>query len=649
MKIIYILSLILLFQGTSFGQRLEKRDVKIENLQNELKEVSSDSIKRKLTLQLANILAGKAYEGTNKGDFATAFDCYSQVFELLETPAKILLFENTTEEEHYWHELANATFNYGHLMGQTGNEKERKLYYQKAYKIAVKHSSNLYAAFSLSGLAYIHWKNMELDSAESKIQQSLSIQTTEKYSAVHYINGSIKLALGQGDKAKEIFSEAFEAAKEADDSESITIFELGLSRTFRLLNNPDSSYYYGVKSLELLNRIKEIQILEIDKSTAYENLYEHFLKFKQPDSTLKYLQLTLQEKEQFNAKKVSNLVAFQQELLKKERRYGELEKEQVASEGRNRIYLLIIALVILLLIAAFILYGYRQKQKANLLLSAQKNTLEDALSQLKSTQSQLIQSEKMASLGELTAGIAHEIQNPLNFVNNFSEVTEELVEELEIEGKKEQGERDRDLEKELFADIKDNLIKINHHGNRASSIVKGMLEHSRTSSGKKELTDINALADEYLRLAYHGLRAKEKDFNAEMVADFDKNIPKIEVIPQDIGRVFLNLINNAFQAVSEEGERRKAHGDLKYKPLVTVLTKLKANSQLLIAIKDNGPGIPDEIKDKIFQPFFTTKDSGKGTGLGLSLAYDIVKAHGGEISVDSEVGKGTQFLIRLPV
>jgi len=287
------------------------------------------------------------------------------------------------------------------------------------------------------------------------------------------------------------------------------------------------------------------------------------------------------------------------------------------------------------------------------ILSEQNVTLEkkvmERTAKLKASQSQLIQSEKMASLGELTAGIAHEIQNPLNFVNNFSEVTEELVEELEIEGKKEQGERDRDLEKELFADIKDNLIKINHHGNRASSIVKGMLEHSRTSSGKKELTDINALADEYLRLAYHGLRAKEKDFNAEMVADFDKNIPKIEVIPQDIGRVFLNLINNAFQAVSEEGERRKAHGDLKYKPLVTVLTKLKANSQLLIAIKDNGPGIPDEIKDKIFQPFFTTKDSGKGTGLGLSLAYDIVKAHGGEISVDSEVGKGTQFLIRLPV
>ena len=319
-------------------------------------------------------------------------------------------------------------------------------------------------------------------------------------------------------------------------------------------------------------------------------------------------------------------------------------------------------------------------------VASQTIELRTSLADLKSTQAQLIQSEKMASLGELTAGIAHEIQNPLNFVNNFSEVTEELVEELEEEGNKEDGERDKELEKELFADIKENLIKIHHHRQRASSIVKGMLEHTRTSSGKKELTDINALADEYLRLAYHGLRAKDKDFNAEMVTDFDANLPKIEVIPQDIGRVLLNLINNSFQAVSEEVERRKLlpeeateatrsklegrHGDIAndevssslrpssvdpsaystedYKPTVTISTKLTANSQLLIAIKDNGSGIPDAIKDKIFQPFFTTKDTGKGTGLGLSLAYDIVKAHGGEISVESVENRGSCFNITLP-
>jgi signal transduction histidine kinase len=258
---------------------------------------------------------------------------------------------------------------------------------------------------------------------------------------------------------------------------------------------------------------------------------------------------------------------------------------------------------------------------------------EDALVELKATQAQLIQSEKMASLGELTAGIAHEIQNPLNFVNNFSEVTQELTDELLEERNKEKGERDEGLETELISDIQENLKKINHHGQRASSIVKGMLEHSRTSSGQKELTDINALADEYLRLAYHGLRAKDKSFNADFKTDFDSNLPKIEVIPQDIGRVLLNLINNAFQAVKEEGERRKEQGDLAYKPQVSIQTELTTKSSLLIAISDNGPGIPSEIKDKVFQPFFTTKPTGQGTGLGLSLAYDIVKAHGGTLEV----------------
>jgi signal transduction histidine kinase len=285
----------------------------------------------------------------------------------------------------------------------------------------------------------------------------------------------------------------------------------------------------------------------------------------------------------------------------------------------------------------------------------------------------------MASLGELTAGIAHEIQNPLNFVNNFSEVTEELVEELEEESalRQAQGTINSELEKELINDIKENLKKINHHGNRASSIVKGMLEHSRTSSGKKELTDINALADEYLRLSYHGLRAKDKGFNAEMVVNFDADLPKVEVIPTDIGRVLLNLINNAFQACIErssdtntelvevplsnngnvnsradtEAPRSAVSND--YKPTVTISTsqELTANSQKQIAIKikDNGPGIPDAIKDKIFQPFFTTKDTGKGTGLGLSLAYDIVKAHGGELTVESEIEIGTVFKIILPL
>jgi signal transduction histidine kinase len=277
----------------------------------------------------------------------------------------------------------------------------------------------------------------------------------------------------------------------------------------------------------------------------------------------------------------------------------------------------------------------------------QKNTLENTLSELKSTQSQLIQSEKMASLGELTAGIAHEIQNPLNFVNNFSEVSNELIVEVEEERTKNSESRDENLVSESLSDIKQNLEKIHHHGKRAEAIVKGMLQHSRSDSGEKELTDINALADEYLRLSFHGLRAKDNTFNADFKTEFDESLPKINVTPQDIGRVLLNLINNAFYAVSEAQSSKLEAGNKDYKPEVTVTTK-KSNDKLEIRVKDNGPGIPSSIVDKIFQPFFTTKPTGQGTGLGLSLSYDIVKAHGGEIKVESRENEGTEFIIVLP-
>ncbi|WP_232826689.1 two-component regulator propeller domain-containing protein [Cognataquiflexum aquatile] len=264
---------------------------------------------------------------------------------------------------------------------------------------------------------------------------------------------------------------------------------------------------------------------------------------------------------------------------------------------------------------------------------------------LKSTQAQLIQSEKMASLGELTAGIAHEIQNPLNFVNNFSEVSSELLDEMNEELEK----GDIDEAKFIANDIKQNLDKINHHGKRADAIVKGMLEHSRISSGEKVSTDINALADEYLRLSYHGMRAKDKSFNADFVTDFDPTLPKINLVPQEIGRVLLNIINNAFQAFTNSEFSQDSYRDhnSELKPLVTVST-MKNGDNLEIRVSDNGPGIPDSIKTKIFQPFFTTKPTGLGTGLGLSLSYDIVKAHGGEIKVDSQPGLGTTFIILLP-
>jgi signal transduction histidine kinase len=285
------------------------------------------------------------------------------------------------------------------------------------------------------------------------------------------------------------------------------------------------------------------------------------------------------------------------------------------------------------------------------------HNLEIAHENLKSTQSQLIHSEKMASLGQLTAGIAHEIQNPLNFVNNFSEVSKELIGEMNDE----LAVGNWQLAKEIAGDIEHNLEKINHHGKRADAIVKGMLQHSRSSTGQKEPTDINKLADEYLRLSYHGMRAKDKSFNAEFRTNFDPNLPKINVVSQDIGRVLLNLINNAFYAVDKKAKDltpQPPEGGVKkdlniYQPTVIVSTASSKSPSgdlgVKVAVKDNGGGIPSSIVDKIFQPFFTTKPTGSGTGLGLSLAYDMVKAHGGEIKVETSEGKGTTFTIELPI
>jgi signal transduction histidine kinase len=272
-------------------------------------------------------------------------------------------------------------------------------------------------------------------------------------------------------------------------------------------------------------------------------------------------------------------------------------------------------------------------------IKAARKKAEDTLTELKSTQAQLIQKEKMASLGELTAGIAHEIQNPLNFVNNFSEINKELLEEL----KSELNEGDQENAISIANDVIENEQKINEHGRRADAIVKGMLQHSRANTGKKEPTDINALANEYLRLSYHGLRAKDKRFNADFNTNLDESIGKIEVVPQEIGRVLLNLYNNAFYAVNE----RKKQLNGSFEPAVTVSTKRKAG-KVEISVKDNGNGIPQKVVDKIFQPFFTTKPTGQGTGLGLSLSYDIVKAHGGEIKVNTEEGEGAEFVIQLP-
>jgi signal transduction histidine kinase len=335
-----------------------------------------------------------------------------------------------------------------------------------------------------------------------------------------------------------------------------------------------------------------------------------------------------------NIKTIGELIAHE------ESRQKEIETERESYQSRLRQIMLATGLGAFFIIAIILYRNNRKKQKTNIILAKQKAEIQETLTKLKSTQSQLIQSEKMASLGELTAGIAHEIQNPLNFVNNFSEVNAELGAEL-----KEQIQNENYQEANRIAtEIVNNEQKIIHHGKRADIIVKNMLLHSRTSSGQKEFIDINALANEYLSLSFHGLQAKDKTFNTTIKTDFDNSIGKINIIPQDIGRVLLNLYNNAFYAVTE---KKKQLGD-HYEPTVTVSTR-KSNDHAEIIVKDNGTGIPKKVQEKIFQPFFTTKPAGQGTGLGLSLSYDIIsKGHGGTILVESKVGEGASFTIQLP-
>ena len=421
---------------------------------------------------------------------------------------------------------------------------------------------------------------------------------------------------------------------------------LEIAEIYKKTGQRDSCIYYAQKALadaqesSVSNSIADVSLF---LSTMYEksNLA---LAFQYQKMAL----VAIQKKNSFgNLNAMQNLAAFDEE----ERQY-ELANAQAAYQNRVKQYALLAGLVVFLLIASFLYRNNKQKQHANALLrlqkeeiSAQKVVVEKTLSELKSTQSQLIQSEKMASLGELTAGIAHEIQNPLNFVNNFSDVNQELL----VEMKDELAKGNLEDVKQIADDVIANEQKINHHGKRADAIVKGMLQHSRSGSGQKEPTDINALAEEYLRLAFHGFQAKEESFTATMKTDFDESIGKINIVPQDIGRVILNLISNAFYAVDEK-KKQQPEG---YEPTVTVATKKISNplggNTVSVCVADNGNGIPQKIIDKIFQPFFTTKPTGQGTGLGLSLSYDIVKAHGGELKVETKEGEGTEFVIQLPI
>src|SRR5579871_3572791 len=477
----------------------------------------------------------------------------------------------------------------------------------------------------------------KLDSALIFIKNTMAqneLFKGSKWNFPVYLLGLIQYKQGNYKQALQTYRSAVPLAIQNEIYHDTLQIYTGMSSVFTRTGQSDSAIYYGQMVAQSTNpQLERNNLLE-----ALSNLAEAYKAKGEKDSAIKYIELTHSLKDSlFNRAKdreVQN-ITFTQSLKEQE-----ILSEQLKFKSKVQLYTLLAGLFVLLLIAGILWRNNKHKQKANVLLQEQKQKVETTLKELRSTQSQLIQSEKMASLGELTAGIAHEIQNPLNFVNNFSEVNNELIEELKNQKSKLKNEE----QDEILDNIFQNNEKISYHGKRADAIVKGMLQHSRSSTSVKESTDINALAEEYLRLAYHGLRAKDKTFNATLQTDFDNSIERVNIIPQEMGRVILNLLTNAFYAVNEK--RKLSPGN--YQPIVKVSTK-KLNDKIEIRVEDNGNGISKKIIDKIFQPFFTTKPPGKGTGLGLSLSYDIVKSHGGEIKAESKENESSVFIVELPI
>lgn len=445
--------------------------------------------------------------------------------------------------------------------------------------------------------------------------------------------GKIYAEFGKNDSAVKYYRAAISNATLSADNVNLSNALKEMADVYVSGHLYDSSLYYAKKAfLYAHNANAAFQLM--DASTLLSSLYRNAGHY---DSALFYADVASASKNSlFGPEKYRQMQLL---LLRQQQQEAAIREEGEQYKNRIKYIALSTALGVFLLLAFILVRNNRQKQKTNELLVTQKSIVEKSLAELKSTQAQLVQREKMASLGELTAGIAHEIQNPLNFINNFSELNKELLDELAaVKNAGSNTEVD-----ELLATLKENQEKIYHHGKRADAIVKGMLQHSRSSKGVKELTEINRLADEYLRLAYNGYRIKQDSIDISIQTDYDNSIGRIHVIPGDLGRVLLNIYNNAFYAMAE----KKKYSGTAFEPQLLVSTR-KVNGSIEIKVRDNGPGVSSNSVDKIFQPFYTTKPTGEGTGLGLSISYDIVKAHEGEINVHSREGEFTEFTIQLP-
>jgi len=608
------------------------------------------SRKNNKKLNEAYSLSRKAYQEVNMGRFAEALHSLLDAFAISEKPANERSFwvvhPLSQELQKRLYAFSCTHHIYGILMRETRNTEQQLTHFKEAKRIADEINSPARSLLGSLNLGRIYWEKGKLDSAlfyEDQAEQIARNSGREKYlSGIFLFKANIYASKGDSARSLNYFYEGIRSGIEQNNFDGLIRGYRELARYYLNKGEKDSSLYYAIKQLDASIKMGGVSAFGYHIGVAYENLYLVYQLRKQFDSAYKYLALTQKTNDSINKAKIESLAEFQKLTLNEQQRLQNAEKEKLAYQNKIRTNAMLAGISVLLLLAIIFYRNNRQKHKA-------KVKIEKAYDQLKSTQQQLIQSEKMASLGELTAGIAHEIQNPLNFVNNFSEVNKELIEELKIKNEKLKIE-DEEV-KDLLIDIEQNLEKINHHGKRADAIVKGMLQHSRSSTGQKEPTDINALADEYLRLAYHGLKAKDRSFNATVKTDFDENIGGIHVIPQDIGRVVLNLINNAFYAVQEKAKQNIPG----YEPTVQIETTQNppptggGRGGVEIKVADNGNGIPQKILDKIFQPFFTTKPTGQGTGLGLSLSYDIVKAHGGELKVETKEGEGSVFTIQIPI
>ena len=489
-----------------------------------------------------------------------------------------------------------------------------------------------------SVMATVYLRQNKLDSAlwyaQKSYDLSIAIPVREDYrSLVFAILGNVYTAQGNLQIAKNYYRLGMDDAIKNKKPYLLARIYYNYASLLRREGNIDSCIHFGNASLELC-RIYNYANYAKDASKVLTDAYE--LK-KDPDSALKYIKVMVAQQDSiFSQQKVTQFLGL---ISEEKKRQDDIEAAKARFQNQLKIYGLLAVIAVFILLAIILTRNNIQRRKSNHLLQSQKQELETTLQELKSAQNQLIQAEKMASLGELTAGIAHEIQSPLNFVNNFSEVSLELMEEMKTEittGHPDEANR-------IAGDIENNLEKVVHHGKRADAIVKGMLLHSRISSGQKEPADLNALVDEYLRISYHGLRAKNKQFNSAIQTDFDPAVGKVNIVPQDIGRALINLFNNAFYAVHEKFNSMPDKSA--FEPTLYVQTR-KIKDKTEIRVKDNGNGIPQKILDKIFQPFFTTKPTGEGTGLGLSLTYDIItKEHGGTLKVETREGAYTEFII----